>query len=71
VRRLALLSDASDLARRAARFVLLARRLEGQMREVERGQGNKVTGEGEREREMAKAALSIAELGESARQPLS
>lgn len=33
------------------------------MREVERGQGDKVTGEGEREREMAKAALSIAELG--------
>ncbi|KAK4685489.1 conserved oligomeric Golgi complex subunit 5, partial [Tremellales sp. Uapishka_1] len=57
VRRLNLLAQASDLTRRAARFVLVARRLEEQMLRVE--QGDK---EGEREREMAKAALSVAEL---------
>lgn len=78
VTRLNLLAQASDLARRAARFVLVARRLETQMervkaasttskdskdaKSVKDGKGD-VPGEGEKERELAKAALSVAELG--------
>lgn len=62
VKRLHLLAQASDLTRRAARFVLVARRLEGQMRRMKTAQGG--TGEGEKDRELAKAALSVAELGE-------
>jgi hypothetical protein len=64
VRRLSLLAQASDLSRRAARFVLLARRLDGQMvrvRDGAAGDGARV-GDGEKERELAKAALSVAEL---------
>ncbi|WWD17827.1 hypothetical protein CI109_102270 [Kwoniella shandongensis] len=61
VRRLQVLGSATDLTRRASRFVLVARRLEGQMSRMasaEKGTG----GEGEKERELAKAALSVAEL---------
>lgn len=64
VRRLALLAHASDVSRRAARFVLVARRLEGQMvrmKEGAAGQGGDA-GDGEKERELAKAALSVTEL---------
>ena len=64
MRRLALLAQASDLSRRAARFVLLARRLDAQIvrvREGAAGDGASV-GDGEKERELAKAALSVAEL---------
>ena len=52
---------ASDLARRASRFVLVARRLEAQMVRVKEVKAS--SGDGEREVELAKAALSIAELG--------
>ncbi|KAL1410659.1 hypothetical protein Q8F55_004678 [Vanrija albida] len=64
VRRLALLAHASDLSRRAARFVLVARRLETQMvrmREGAAGEGG-AAGDGEKERELAKAALSVTEV---------
>lgn len=61
VRRLSLLATASDLTRRASRFVLLARRLEAQMEAV-RAAPKDAQGEGEKERELAKAALSVAEL---------
>ena len=61
VRRLQLLGLASDLSRRAARFVLVARRLDVQMKRMKASATG--TGEGERERELAKAALSVAELG--------
>ncbi|EIW72791.1 hypothetical protein TREMEDRAFT_25851, partial [Tremella mesenterica DSM 1558] len=60
VRRQHLLALASDLTRRAARFVLVARRLEGQMKRTKIAPGG--SGEGEKERELAKAALSVAEL---------
>jgi hypothetical protein len=64
--------QASDVLRRTARFVVLARRLEGQMRDMKMGgdenavDGVAVTGgeEDEKERTIAKAALSIAELGQ-------
>ncbi|ORY23208.1 Golgi transport complex subunit 5-domain-containing protein [Naematelia encephala] len=62
VRRLTLLGQASDLARRAARFVLVSRRLESQMEKIRNTTAGKDAGEGERERELAKAALSVAEL---------
>lgn len=62
VRRLNLLAQASDLTRRAARFVLVCRRLEGQMARMKAAAADKA-GEGEKERELAKAALSVAELG--------
>ena len=71
------MAAASDLTRRAGRFVLVARRLEGQMERIRLIQeeksgagetnggvkGGEVKGEGEKERELAKAALSVAELG--------
>jgi hypothetical protein len=60
VRRLTLAAAASDLTRRAARFVLVARRLEAQMARVKEIEAE--PGEGEREIELAKAALSVAEL---------
>ena len=67
------LQQASDVLRRTARFVILARRLEGQMRDMKMGgEENGVDGvitstggeEDEKERTIAKAALSIAELGQ-------
>ncbi|KAK8865981.1 hypothetical protein IAR55_001131 [Kwoniella newhampshirensis] len=61
VRRLQVLGSATDLTRRASRFVVVARRLEAQMSimgSAEKGSGD----EGEKERELAKAALSVAEL---------
>jgi hypothetical protein len=61
VRRQQLLAQASDLARRAARFVLVARRMEGQMERMKAAPAVK-EGDGEKERELAKAALSVAEL---------
>jgi hypothetical protein len=73
VTRLNLLAQASDLSRRAARFTLVARRLEDQMGKVKNASvaavqnGDKTVGaegEGEKDRELAKAALSVAELGE-------
>lgn len=72
VTRLNLLAQASDLTRRAARFVLVARRLEEQMGKVKTASamtngtkgGTDLTEEGEKDRELAKAALSVAELGE-------
>ncbi|BEJ14338.1 hypothetical protein CspHIS471_0401050 [Cutaneotrichosporon sp. HIS471] len=70
VRRLRLLALSSDLSRRAARFVLVARRLEGQMERLKAapapavgsGTNTPAPGEGEKEIELAKAALSVAEL---------
>ncbi|GMK58813.1 hypothetical protein CspeluHIS016_0602550 [Cutaneotrichosporon spelunceum] len=70
VRRLRLLALSSDLSRRAARFVLVARRLEGQMERLKATPAptassetdTPVSGEGEKEIELAKAALSVAEL---------
>lgn len=61
VRRLHVLAQASDLTRRASRFVLVAKRLDVQMKRV--GEAESGTGEGDKERELAKAALSVAELG--------
>lgn len=61
VRRQQLLAQASDLSRRAARFVLVARRMEGQMARMNAAPAVK-EGDGEKERELAKAALSVAEL---------
>lgn len=83
VSRLQRLQLASDVLRRTARFVIVARRLEFQMAEMnkaigstsgEGGEKTKISGkqlnntvddgyEGEKERNLAKAALSIAELG--------
>ncbi|KAH9485273.1 Conserved oligomeric Golgi complex subunit 5 [Psilocybe cubensis] len=78
VLRLQRLHQASDLLRRTSRFVILARRLQAQMNEI---QGVKGTDKGfkdelttatithgkdiedEKERAIAKAALSVAELG--------
>jgi hypothetical protein len=61
VRRLHVLAQASDLTRRASRFVLVAKRLDVQMKRVSEAESG--AGEGEKERELAKAALSVAELG--------
>lgn len=80
VTRLQHLQQASDVLRRTARFVVLARRLESQMRDMKKDDnqggikdesktnGHDVTGLGldvddGKERSIAKAALSIAELG--------
>lgn len=70
--RLQKLQTASDLLRRTSRFVILTRRLHVQM--VDMNSPNKedtatmtVEGEDEKERTIAKAALSIAELGEVVR----
>jgi hypothetical protein len=68
VRRLTLAATASDLTRRAARFVLLSRRLESQMARVQEIKAE--AGEGERERELAKAALSVAELDSLLKGPI-
>jgi hypothetical protein len=71
VTRLQRLQQASDVLRRTARFVVLARRLEGQMRNMKMGGAGESEGidvgggggeEDEKERTIAKAALSIAEL---------
>ncbi|KIJ39463.1 hypothetical protein M422DRAFT_210357 [Sphaerobolus stellatus SS14] len=75
VTRLQRLHLALDVLRRTARFVIVARRLEFQMSEMEKAsEAEKKTGEagktkeeligdeGEKERNLAKAALSIAEL---------
>ncbi len=66
--RLQKLQTASDLLRRTSRFVILTRRLHVQM--VDMSSPNKedsasvvLEGEDEKERTIAKAALSIAELG--------
>lgn len=82
VSRLHKLQQASDVLRRTSRFVVLARRLQSQMAEIQNddrkdgkegqtsptvanvmsfGQGQEL--EDEKERTIAKAALSIAELG--------
>lgn len=61
VRRLHVLAQASDLTRRASRFVLVAKRLDVQMKRVSEAESGE--GEGAKERELAKAALSVAELG--------
>lgn len=79
VLRLQKFQQASDLLRRTSRFVILARRLQLQMNEmestdtfqdggqVERDSTTSITGkvdaEDEKERTISKAALSIAELG--------
>lgn len=73
VERLEKVRCANEVLRRVSRFLVLARRLEGQMGFVtSKSEGGKTgggdgkedgSGEGEREREMAKAALTIAELG--------
>ncbi|KAG8923057.1 hypothetical protein FRC02_011429 [Tulasnella sp. 418] len=80
VNRLQRLQLASDVLRRTSRFVLVARRLEVQMAELEKASGvsnqssikvapgtdtpidAEIGPEGERDRTVAKAALSIAEL---------
>jgi hypothetical protein len=77
--KLAKLQRASDLARRASRFVTLARRLDVQMNELNAANGN---GKGSRsgtatptgikdaeggERALSEAALTLAELGERKR----
>nr|ODN79109.1 hypothetical protein L203_06087 [Cryptococcus depauperatus CBS 7841] len=64
VKRQQMLHQLNELARRASRFVVLARRLEGQLEpmkgvEYRIGQEN---GESEKKRELAKAALSCAEI---------
>jgi hypothetical protein len=74
--RLEKLHQASDILRRTARFVVLARRLESQMTELDAvasappasGRAPTVSldvQEDEKERTVAKAALTIAELGAS------
>jgi hypothetical protein len=50
------LQKATDVTRRAARLVHLAKRLEGQMAELESSRS--------RDRALAEAALTLAELGE-------
>ncbi|OCF41801.1 hypothetical protein I317_04407 [Kwoniella heveanensis CBS 569] len=60
VSRQQVLGVATDLTRRGSRFVVLARRLESQLKKMEAS--DKGATEGERERELAKAALSVAEL---------
>ncbi|KZT57143.1 hypothetical protein CALCODRAFT_483362 [Calocera cornea HHB12733] len=66
--RLSRLQTATDVLRRTSRFVIIARRLELQMAEVEQepaqenGNGVLEVLEGDKERAIAKAALSIAEL---------
>lgn len=70
------LSQASDVLRRTARFVVLARRLQAQMTEIKSGvvttdreetiastSLSHIPLEDDKERTIAKAALSIAELG--------
>lgn len=77
VTRLQRLQQAGDVLRRTARFVVLARRLESQMRDMkvdsatdkeaskahDTGAGLALDAEDGKERTIAKAALSIAELG--------
>lgn len=79
VARLQRFQQASDVLRRTSRFVILARRLQVQMNEVQgiKSGGDKLPTEelatatvlhgkdieNEKERAIAKAALSIAELG--------
>ncbi|KIY53032.1 hypothetical protein FISHEDRAFT_63466 [Fistulina hepatica ATCC 64428] len=77
VTRLQKLQQASNVLRRTSRFVVLARRLQGQMTEMELNKGNQPSTptaaeistslagtdtEDDRERAVARAALSIAEL---------
>ena len=97
VSRLERLRQATDVLRRVSRFVIIARRLEFQMSEIQRleasakalGSTNNTNGsgpsektrpnavggiaqnqDGEKERTIAKAALSIAELGKLLRKTL-
>lgn len=80
VTRLQQFQQASDLLRRTSRFVILARRLRVQMKEIQGQKGSDkglmedpvstAIGQGkdiadDKERAIAKAALSIAELGSS------
>lgn len=80
VTRLQRFHQASDVLRRTSRFVILARRLQVQMNEIQGIKGSDKTPtdelatatlvhgkdiEDEKERAIAKAALSIAELGAS------
>ncbi|EJT98396.1 hypothetical protein DACRYDRAFT_96576 [Dacryopinax primogenitus] len=68
--RLQRLQLATDVLRRTSRFIIIARRLEVQMAEVDAEPSHAVNGsgaatevlEGDKERAIAKAALSIAEL---------
>lgn len=74
--RLHRLQQASDVLRRTARFVVLARRLQSQVQDMKKDDSDtKIKGESRsngvtaleddgKERTIAKAALSIAELGE-------
>jgi hypothetical protein len=55
----------TSLARRASRFTTLARRLEAQMSEIEGVEGADQDGRERRERALAEAALTLAELGSS------
>lgn len=77
VSRLQRLQLASEVLRRTARFVIVARRLEFQMSEFNKAKEDKTSNdnfkspnimddeqEGEKERNLAKAALSIIELSE-------
>jgi chromosome segregation ATPase len=61
--RLDALSRASDLLRRTSRFVILARRLHSQMAERQVIPTSQQTPEDDKERAIAKAALTIAQLG--------
>lgn len=70
VRRQKLVAQASDLTRRAARFVLVAKRMEAQMERMKAASTSGEAGEGEKERELAKAALSVAELDALLHPPL-
>jgi hypothetical protein len=78
--RLHKLQQASDVLRRISRFIILARRLEVQMSELNKGEletnsiqapplarmnSEPVELESEKERAIARAALTIAELGQS------
>ncbi|KAL8280428.1 hypothetical protein RQP46_007076 [Phenoliferia psychrophenolica] len=56
------LRRASSLARRASRFTVLARRLEGQMADIDGAAVGPGAGRERRERAMAEAALTLAEI---------
>lgn len=60
--RLQRIQQAHDALRRTARFAVLAKRLEVQMSELG-GEGPDGVNQEDKERTIAKAALSIAELG--------
>ncbi|TYJ51902.1 hypothetical protein B9479_007503 [Cryptococcus floricola] len=72
VKRQETLRQVSEVSRRASRFVILARRLEIQldrMNNVKEEEGKEESDESEKRRELAKAALSCAELDALLKEP--